>query len=217
MSNPEGGPYAIFSKLASGVGNEELLLKFDHEIAFITDVSKNYLFFTVNETQTGSDIWYLTLTGDDRTPKPFINAPFNQGIPHLSPDGRWVAYQSNESGQNQIYVQPFPATGQRISVGPGTQPRWRGDGKELIFVSAARVLMSADIKTTASTLEAGTPKRLFLLPDRASNSIHFARDGQRILVSAPNDALNANPAAADTAPLTVVTNWTAAWQGGGTK
>jgi hypothetical protein len=59
VSNPEGGPYAIFSKLASGVGNEELLLKFDHEIAFITDVSKNYLFFTVNETQTGSDIWYL--------------------------------------------------------------------------------------------------------------------------------------------------------------
>jgi len=194
VSNPEGGPYAIFSKLASGVGNEELLLKFDHEIAF-----------------------NLPLTGDDRTPKPFINAPFNQGIPHLSPDGRWVAYQSNESGQNQIYVQPFPATGQRISVDPGTQPRWRGDGKELIFVSAARVLMSADIKTTASTLEAGTPKRLFLLPDRATNSIHFARDGQRILVSAPTDALNANPAAADTAPLTVVTNWTAAWQGGGTK
>ena len=80
VSNPEGGPYAIFSKLASGVGNEELLLKFDHEIAFITDVSKNYLFFTVNETQTGSDIWYLPLTGDDRTPKPFINAPFNRSI-----------------------------------------------------------------------------------------------------------------------------------------
>jgi len=218
-SNPEGGPYAIFSKLASGVGNEELLLKFDHEIAFIADVSKDYLFFTVNETQTGTDIWYLPLTGDDRTPKPFINAPFNQGNPHISPDGRWVAYQSNESGRNQIYVQPFPATGQRIpiSVDTGTQPRWRSDGKELIFVSGVSVLMSADIKMTASTLEAGTPKRLFLLPDGANNSIHFTRDGQRILASAPADALNANAAIADTVPLTVVTNWTAALQTGGTK
>jgi hypothetical protein len=75
--------------------------------------------------------------------------------------------------------------------------------------------MSADIKTTASTLEAGTPKRLFQLPDYFNNSIHFTRDGQRILASAQPDALNANAAAADTVPLTVVTNWTAALQVGG--
>ena len=84
-------------------------------------------------------------------------------------------------------------------------------------MSGVSVLMSADIKMTASTLEAGTPKRLFLLPDGANNSIHFTRDGQRILASAPADALNANAAIADTVPLTVVTNWTAALQTGGTK
>jgi Tol biopolymer transport system component len=209
-ANPDG-VYALFSKLASGVGNEELLLKSDRTIVVITDITRDYLFFQVDDAATGSDIWYLPLTGDDRTPKPFINTPFNQANARVSPDGRWVAYQSNESGQNEVYVQPFPATGQRvaISVDTGIQPRWRGDGKELVYSTIRRVLMSSDLKITGSTLEASKPKRLFLIADGANNSYHLTRDGQRFLIASPPAVLTDDSAATESLPLTVVTNWAA--------
>jgi Tol biopolymer transport system component len=209
-SNPEGA-FALFTKLATGVGNEELLLKSDLNITAINDVSRDYLLFTVNNPDTGNDIWVLPLTGT-RTPKPFVNTPFNQGQAHFSDDGRWIAYVSNESGQNQIYIQPFPATGQRIlvSVDGGTQPRWRGDGKELFFSGARRLLMSVEIKASASTVDAGKPVRLFLLPDLADNSYDVTQDGQRFLIASPPGVVAVGANAADNTPLTVVTNWTAA-------
>jgi Tol biopolymer transport system component len=212
-ANPDG-VYALFSKLASGVGNEELLLKFERTINGITDVTRDYVFFTVDDATTGNDIWYLPLTGADRTPKPFINSPFNQTVARVSPDGRWVAYQSNESGQNEVYVQPFPATGQRIpiSVDSGVQPRWKGDSKELVYMTVRRVLMSSDIKVSGSTLEASKPKRLFLMADGANNSYHLTRDAQRLLVASPPSVLTGGTAAAESLPLTVITNWTAAFK-----
>jgi Tol biopolymer transport system component len=210
-ANPDG-VYALFSKLASGVGNEDLLLKSDLRINSISGVSKNYLFYTVEDAATGNDIWYLPLTGADRTPKPFINTPFNQSGARLSPDGRWVVYQSAESGQNEVYVQPFPATGQRIpiSVDTGVQPWWRNDGKELIYVTTRRVLMSADITISGSMLEASKPKRLFLMADGATNNYHLTRNGQGFLISTPPAVLTGDTAAAESLPLNVITNWAAA-------
>lgn len=211
-ANPEGS-YAIFSKLSSGVGNEELLFKSDLTINFVTDVSKDYLFFNVEDPKTGGDIWYVPLTGTDRTPKAFINTPFNQSNAHLSSDGRWVAYQSNESGQNEIFVQPFPATGQRIpiSVDTGVQPRWRADGKELIYATIRRVFMRSDVRVTGSMLEASKPERMFVLADGANNNYFLTRDGQRFLIASTPDALTSG-FAADSLPLTVITNWTAAFK-----
>jgi hypothetical protein len=124
-----------------------------------------------------------------------------------------MAYQSNESGQFQIYVQTVPVSGAKyqISTSGGSSPRWRPDGKELFYVSADRKLMAVPVKLGA-TIEAGTPQPLFPLspfPGFASALSFYApmRDGQRFLVNAP-----AGGEAAAAPPFTVVTNWQAAFK-----
>jgi len=116
-----------------------------------------------------------------------------------------MAYQSNESGQNQIYVQSVPHSGAKyqISAAGGTMPRWRRDGKELYYASADQKLMAVPIKL-GSTVEPGTPQPLFPIPPVRTNvSYAPSRDGQRFLVNVP--AGGESGAAA--LPITVVTNW----------
>ena len=208
-SNPDG-KYAIYTKPSTGVGNPELLLNFDKEITGVGDWSQDgkFVLFTVSDPKTGSDIWVLPLSGD-RKPVPFIEVPGNQASPKFSPDGRWIAYSSNESRTSEVYIQPFPPNGQRVqvSIGDGSQPRWRGDGKELFFVTNSREIMAADIRIGASGITAGQPRTLFVAPSNFSNNISVTRDGQRFLLSIP---ANSNPLRdEDSQPLTVVTNWTA--------
>jgi Tol biopolymer transport system component len=92
---------------------------------------------TAGET-TRSDIWVLPLDGD-RKPIPFLTTPANEAQGELSPDGRWMVYTSNESGANDVYIQPFPVTGNKwlVSTGGGLEPHWRRDGKEVLRVSGA--------------------------------------------------------------------------------
>ncbi len=130
----------------------------------------------------------------------------NEGAAVLSPDGRWMAYNSDESGRYEVYVQSFPGGGgkRQISIGGGTGPHWRGDGKELYYHAPDGKLMAAPV-TSGASLEVGTPVALFEF--RASgHSItpHYSvtRDGQRFLLSTIVETV-------PNAPLTVVTNWTA--------
>ena len=119
----------------------------------------------------------------------------NESTAALSPDGRWIAYLSDDSGANEISVQSFPAGSdrQQVSVGGGTQPRWRGDGRELFYVSSDRKVMSVDIHA-GERLEAGTPLALFqtriLPPVEARNHYDVTSDGQRFVVNSrrPEDA-----------------------------
>jgi Tol biopolymer transport system component len=101
------------------------------------------------------------MTGE-RKPVPFLQTEFNEQQAQFSPDAKWIAYTSDESGAPEVYVQAFPALGSklRISTGGGCQPQWRRDGKELFYVAADRKLMAVDVKTGA-TFEAGVPKPLF--------------------------------------------------------
>ena len=95
-------------------------------------------------------------TAGDRKPFPYLEAPFDQTAAQFSPDGRWVAYASNESGRDEIYVRPFPSSAQsvwQISQNGGNQPRWRADGRELFFITPDRKLMAVDIKIGGSALE----------------------------------------------------------------
>jgi Tol biopolymer transport system component len=123
----------------------------------------------------------------------------------FSPDGRWIAYQSDESGADESYVQSFPAGNdrQQVSVGGGTQPRWRGDGKELFYVSPDRRIMAVDIPA-GERIEAGKPHALFgtriLALVEARNHYDVSADGQRFVVNSrrPEDA---------TLPITVVSGW----------
>ena len=154
----------------------------------------------------GSDLWLLPLEGD-RKPVPYLQTPFSESDAQFSPDGRWMAYASNESGEPQIYVQGIPASGAKwqISTTGGNQPRWRRDGKELFYVSAQK-LMAAPVKT-GTAFEAGSPQPLFEIQPvstRFDNQATYqpTADGQRFLVTAPVGG-------AATPPITVVLNWQA--------
>jgi len=144
----------------------------------------------------------LPTTGD-RTPRTIVASPFADVEPQISPDGRWLAYASTETGRNEGYGQPFPPNGARwqISSAGGRQPLWRADGNELFFVADDRRFYAADIKATGTSFDYGVPKFLFEM--RANvfnvrNSYVPSPDGQRFLV---NPLINAGE------PLNVVLNW----------
>jgi dipeptidyl aminopeptidase/acylaminoacyl peptidase len=131
---------------------------------------------------------------------PFLQTEFDEREPAFSPDGRWLAYQSNESGRDEVQVRPFPNSEGRwvISTNGGTLPKWRGDGREL-FYQANREIWAVAITPSAAGLEVGKPERLF---DVGMGSIGWdvSRDGQRILVG--RGVENRAPGA-----LTVIVNW----------
>jgi Tol biopolymer transport system component len=141
----------------------------------------------------------------EKTSRPMIATSANESGAAFSPDGRWIAYQSDESGADESYVQSFPAGNdrQQVSVGGGTQPRWRGDGKELFYVSPDRRIMAVDIPA-GERIEAGKPHALFgtriLALVEARNHYDVSADGQRFVVNSrrPEDA---------TLPITVVSGW----------
>ena len=114
---------------------------------------------------TGNDLWALPLFGD-RTPIPIAQTPANEERGRFSPDGRWVTYESTESGRSEIYVQTFPDLTRKvqISTGGGSAPVWRGDGRELFFRSPDDTLMAARIASSGSRLDTDTPSGLFALP-----------------------------------------------------
>jgi Tol biopolymer transport system component len=142
---------------------------------------------------------------DGGEPQLYLQTPFTEARPQFSPDGRFLAYISNESGRFEVYARAFPATESkwRISTAGGTQPRWRADGRELYYLAADGKLMAVPLKVIDNALEVAAPTALFQTGSfgTAVNS-HFTAtpDGERFLLRAPGEA-------ADTAPITVVLNW----------
>jgi Tol biopolymer transport system component len=143
------------------------------------------------------DIWLLPLS--DRKPQPLLQTKFNEQNAKISPDGNWLAYQSDESGNNEVYVTQFPqpARSWRISTSGGVNPFWRGDGKELYFVSGKKLL--AVSVTGGTEFQSGTPQLLF---DIEGANYAPSKDGQRFLVSVVTEK-------APAPPINVVLNWTA--------
>ncbi len=126
---------------------------------------------------------------------------------HFSPDGKWIAYWSDESGTPQIYVQSFPPTGEKvqISVDGGQHPRWRQDAREMFFVTLDNRIMAVDVDP-GSKFRAGVPKMLFKVPGYTTGGsglgrYSVTRDGKRFLISISN--------AEAESPITAVLNWTA--------
>jgi len=150
-------------------------------------------------------VWVLPLDGD-RQPFVFLQTPFIEGRARFSPDGRWVAYVSNDRGRNEVYVQTFPASSAKWPVtNDGNEPHWRGDGKELFYTGGGK-MWAVEVKPGGS-FEAGVPKALFDLdPLRAiisnDTSYDVTADGQRFLfVCQGPEAVNLQ--------FTVVVNWAA--------
>lgn len=123
-----------------------------------------FIVYITNDPQTKSDIWLLPTTGKLH-PTPFVATPANEIQARVSPDGRWIAYTSDESGVPEVYVQSFPTPGAKrgVSVGGGAQPQWRGDSRELYYVTLDNMLTAVDLATNA-TLQVGRPRPLFRVP-----------------------------------------------------
>ena len=210
FSSNRNGQMDLYQKNSSGTGNEELLLNTDVEL-FADDWSLDgrYLLYESNDPKTKFDLWLLPMVGD-RKPVPFLQTQFNEAHAQFSPEGRWVAYASDESGRAEVYVQAVGASGGKwqISTGGGDQPRWRRDGKELFYLSPARQLMSVPIISGAA-FEAGIPVQMFELfvPSKSltgdRNDYVVADNGRKFLVCNFVDRERARP-------ITLVSNWMAA-------
>ena len=197
----------LYQRAADASGQDQLFLKLKAQpILFPSDWSADGRFLTYYRTdpKTQLDIWTVSMDAD-RKPVPYLHGDFNESQSQFSPDGRWMAYVSDESGAPQVYVQSFPTLGgqRQISAEGGTQPRWRRDGKELFYLAPDRKLMAVPVKTGA-IFEADAPRALFqtaLSVTELRQSYAVSADGQRFLLNAPLDA--------GSPPLTVVLNWPA--------
>jgi eukaryotic-like serine/threonine-protein kinase len=205
VSNREGF-WGIYQKALSGDDKEELLLKGDQQLSLTSDWSPDGKFIVYRKYQnTGIDLELLPLYGDHQ-PRGYLETPFDESYGKVSPDGHWLAYQSDNSGRMEINVQSFPEPGRRVTIshGGGTLPRWRSDGKELYYVAADDKLMAVRVETGAS-FHAGTPKALFDLGSfgRIIGRYMYdvSRDGRKFLVIRQLED-------ASMRPLTVVQNWT---------
>ena len=208
-TSSRSGVYDLYWKAASGAGKDELLLR-SATSKTVDDWSLDgkFIIYEDADPKTKQDVWVLPMSGE-RKPMPYLQTEFNEVHARFSPDGRWVAYVSDESGQPEVYVQSFPATGGKwqISSGGGDQPLWRRDGKELFYVATGGKLMAAEINPRASAFHAGVPKPLFEIhysPGAITglrNTVLVTADGQRFLV-------NASLEDSASFPITVVLNWT---------
>lgn len=206
------GKWGLYEKPANGTDREQLLVESDlQKMPMSWSPDGTSIVYSVAHPKTGSDVWILPLTGDKK-PIPLLQTSFNETHPQISPNGRWMTYRSNETGREEIYVRPFPSGDGKwqVSVNGGTYSRWRPDGRELFYLTAASSgkLMSVKVNPAGSTFEYGDPIELF-----DSGYVNFAHgsyhtyavspDGQRFLIPRPEgtDDDSAPP------PITVVVNW----------
>src|SRR4030095_8185093 len=204
------GKWAIYNKVVNS-GTEELLMEAETNSAPMSwsPDGKFLVLRIVGKTQ--ADEWVLSL--NDKKGRPLLQDPGNELRAQISPDGKWIAYESNETGRTEIYVKAFPsAEGKRqVSFNGAVAPRWRGDGKELFFMSTGAKMMSVKITTTNSTLDFSEPTELFetgyiSLNHSGGSSPFYAvsPDGKRFLIPRPQ-----SPGATDAGavPITVIFNW----------
>ena len=195
-------PGNLYLTAANGGASEELFLRSDLW-KWPNDWSKDGKFILFEGEDSQGKLWVVSPSGN-RKPHPALLGDSHGGMGQFSPDGKWISYSSDESGRYEVYVQRFPATGEKwqiSSTGAGSS-RWRGDGKELFFLSHQGELMAVDV-SLAPTFKASAPHALFKPKfSFGDNRYRYAvsRDGKRFvaIVSEPN-----------TTPLTVLTNWAA--------
>jgi Tol biopolymer transport system component/DNA-binding winged helix-turn-helix (wHTH) protein len=199
-SGERGGRLGLWQKDSGGVTAEQKLADspFDQ---YLYDWSRDgrYIAYCEVNPNTKIDVWILPLK-DGRKPYPFLNAAFNEDSPQFSPDVRWLAYVSDETGRNEVYVTSFPQAGRKyqISTTGGSLARWSGDGRELFYIAPDGYLMSAPRKM-GSPREWSAPRRLFALPPQVT-SYDAAPHGDKFLVLLPDESFKSNE-------LTALINW----------
>jgi len=208
FSSNRGGSEDLYIKPADGSGEEKLLLKTDVPAVAERFTKDGRFLFFYKISKDAEDMWALPFPVQGE-PKPvaILKTPFREALQSPSPDGRWLAYSSNESGPFEVYVRPFtpeaPAgTGAKwlVSKGGGLLARWRPDGKELFYSNLNGQVMAVDIDTSKG-FSAGTARRIFAVPGGPSNlAWDLSPDGKKFLFVTP-------PNAGSAIPFTVVLNW----------
>lgn len=213
----EDGPLNLCVKAVSGMDEEQRLTK-SQNTQVPEDWSRDgrFLLYQESSSETGRDLWIFPMTPEqgsaEREPASFLRTPFDESQGQFSADGRWIAYCSDESGRDEIYVRSFQGAERasggkwRVSTGGGSQPRWRGDGKELFYLTADGTVMAAAVSDIASGFETGTPRALFGPVSVSSPERDFAYDvtddGQRFIMVTSEDE-------SSVPSMTVAVNWPA--------
>ncbi|MHC4560749.1 MAG: hypothetical protein ACYS80_26005, partial [Planctomycetota bacterium] len=208
------GKQVTFSSEISGISNiywasadgstaaERLISSDKSQIPNSWSPDGRLLAFRERHPITRRDIWVLPSEGS-RTPSPFLVTPFNERAARFSPNGRWLAYVSDESGQNEVYVQPYPGPGRKwtVSTNGGGEPVWSADGKELFYRN--RDLMMVVAVETEPDFKAGIPRLLFeghYEMALGSQNYDVSADGQKFLMVRTEEELSP-------VRLQVVLNW----------
>jgi serine/threonine protein kinase len=203
-SNPDGVP-SPFVKIASGAGSEQPLLKLPlATLPLDWSSDGRFILIHVEDPRTRTDLWALPTFGDKK-PFPVVQTAAEEDVARFSPDGKWIVYQSDESGKSEIYVQAFPVSQGKwqISINGGGGASWSKDGREIYFLSPNKKLMAVDVRATGASIEQGIPRPVFdtnVDVYTAPNRYAASKDGKRFLVNTTTDADN-------TRPITVVLNW----------
>ncbi len=192
------GRFDLYQKSVTGAGVEEVLFKSDVD-KFPRHWSRDgrFLLFVTFASGAGGDIWVLPQEGD-RKPIAFLKSRFDESNPRFSPDGRWIAYDSGETGRSEVYIAPFPGPGRKwqVSAAGGFNPHWRDDGKEIYFINLDGKILAVSVGAAAGGLSLGAPRELF----ESTELEDVSRDGRRFLV-------NHLPGAQTSEPLTLVLHW----------
>jgi len=194
--------WGLVDKKADGSGSERVIGDLSPSVQGPCDWSRDGKYLLGFKT---GELWYVSIS--DQQSKPLLQGKWVARNAQFSPDGRWMAYSSNETGNSEVYVSPFPSTDNKwqVSRGGGEEPRWRRDGRELFYLSAEGKMMAVAVKT-GGNFEAGSPQTLFQThlrqPISAVDRVSYdvTADGQKFLVNTKVDEPNA-------APLSVILNW----------
>ncbi len=204
-SRKQGQHYAMYMKPSSGGGQEQLLLQMEGDV-IPQDWSRDgrYLLFTdINPAvKSGGSIWVLPMQGE-RKAFMLVQGPYDDDYPRFSPNGKWVAYRSNESGRDEIYVISFQGAGGewQISTGGGNWPNWRPDGRELFYLTPDNQFMAAAVHADTSTFQFDAPQPLFHVRVLGGLGERYGvtADGRRFLFLLPREG--------SPSTLTLVLNW----------
>jgi eukaryotic-like serine/threonine-protein kinase len=201
------GMFQIYSKAADGTGQEQVLMEGDEALTVPLCVSSDQRYLVYMrlspDHKTGTDIWTLPLVGE-RKPFPVVQTPFDDREAAISPDGRWMAYQNNESGRSEVYVTAFPSGGAKwqVSIRGGTNPSWRRDGKELFFLDPADNLVAVDVNSLGNVARMGTPHVLF-----HANGVQTQQGPYAVSADGKKFLINSGDVKEESQPLTLVQNW----------
>jgi Tol biopolymer transport system component len=221
------GQRDLYQKLTSGAGVAERLVASDQlKNAYSWSADGRFLLYHSQDPQTNTDIWVVPMAGDHAS-SVFLKTPFREAYPEFSPDGRWVAYQSSESGRSEVYVRPFvppgvagsiadverrvrlrpeQAAGQwQVSTAGGIVPMWRPDGKELYYLNPEGAMMAAPVAVTGGTFALGAPVELF--PTRIYGGGVDGQQGRQYDVASDGRFLINTVLNSASAPITLLMNW----------